>query len=462
MPEDQLRTTIDAIRLRLQQELEAQLASLGERHEHVLDDVRRTAEADAEQRWAARVEAVRAEWVARLESEVGAARAEAERRMVAESMRLRVEAEQAAAESASRVREELEHALTTERQRAVAQIAAERQHLERELAEERQRLADERQRRAEERDRLEAAEAAHRDAQDALERERQARSEDAAKDAQAASALTEARVEERQAQLAAIERLLGAVRSMDSATTLSDILAALLRTAADAAPRAAVFLVNGAELQGWKATGFPDGAAESTRLPLTDTGLLAEATRQREALTAGEGSLLAAPGFAALPPDRAAIAVPIPVGGQVVAVLYADDASRENPEAPAPWPETVQILARHAAACLAHLTAARTAQAMRLVAGGSAAPASGNDDDGSARRYARLLVSEIKLYNEAAVRDGRQHRDLLSRLRPEIERARRLYEERVPHAAGARGTYFQQELVQTLADGDAALLGGQA
>jgi hypothetical protein len=83
-----------------------------------------------------------------------------------------------------------------------------------------------------------------------------------------------------------------------------------------------------------------------------------------------------------------------------------------------------------------------------------------SDEDSSARRYARLLVSEIKLYNEAAVRTGREKRDLLERLRPEIERARRLYEERVSTSVGARGAYFQQELIQTLADGDAALLGG--
>ena len=37
--------------------------------------------------------------------------------------------------------------------------------------------------------------------------------------------------------------------------------------------------------------------------------------------------------------------------------------------------------------------------------------------------------------------------------------AQRLYEERVPPAIGARHALFQQELVQTLADGDRALLG---
>jgi hypothetical protein len=68
-------------------------------------------------------------------------------------------------------------------------------------------------------------------------------------------------------------------------------------------------------------------------------------------------------------------------------------------------------------------------------------------------------VSEIKLYNEAAVKAGRERRDLLSRLRSEIDRARRLYEERVPATTGARSQYFHQELVQTLADGDPGLLG---
>jgi hypothetical protein len=100
------------------------------------------------------------------------------------------------------------------------------------------------------------------------------------------------------------------------------------------------------------------------------------------------------------------------------------------------------------------LTALRTVQALGVRRSGN-----GEADEQGARRYARLLVSEIKLYNEAAVRTGRERRDLLVRLRPEIDRARRLYEERIPELAGARGQYFQQELVQTLADGDPALLG---
>jgi len=79
------------------------------------------------------------------------------------------------------------------------------------------------------------------------------------------------------------------------------------------------------------------------------------------------------------------------------------------------------------------------------------------DEIQSARRYARLLVSEIKLYNEGAVRVGRERRDLRARLGDEIDRARRLYEQRIGTAVPDRETYFHQELVQTLADGDPSL-----
>ena len=147
------------------------------------------------------------------------------------------------------------------------------------------------------------------------------------------------------------------------------------------------------------------------------------------------------------------------VGGQSVAVLYADAGVNGEVEVPASWPEGMQILAAHASACLSHITALRTTQAMRASSVASGRPAPSAEEDSSARRYARLLVSEIKLYNESAVRLGREKRDLLNRLGPEIERARRLYEERVSPAIAARASYFQEELVHTLADGDRELLG---
>jgi hypothetical protein len=76
-----------------------------------------------------------------------------------------------------------------------------------------------------------------------------------------------------------------------------------------------------------------------------------------------------------------------------------------------------------------------------------------------ARRFARLLVSEIKLYNAAKVNDGRRNFDLYDRLKDEVDRSRKVYDKRVSPAVAARFDYFYDELVQTLAEGDPAKLG---
>jgi hypothetical protein len=76
-----------------------------------------------------------------------------------------------------------------------------------------------------------------------------------------------------------------------------------------------------------------------------------------------------------------------------------------------------------------------------------------------ARRFARLLVSEIKLYNEQKVKDGREKGDLYQRLREDVDRSRQMYDKRVaPHVA-ARFDYFHQEIINTLAEGDPGKMG---
>jgi hypothetical protein len=76
-----------------------------------------------------------------------------------------------------------------------------------------------------------------------------------------------------------------------------------------------------------------------------------------------------------------------------------------------------------------------------------------------ARRLARLLVSEIKLYNEEQVLEGRRNRDLYVRLREDIDRSRQIYDERVHESVRGAADYFHQELVRSLAGGDARALG---
>ncbi|HVR11630.1 MAG TPA: hypothetical protein VMW75_26540, partial [Thermoanaerobaculia bacterium] len=76
-----------------------------------------------------------------------------------------------------------------------------------------------------------------------------------------------------------------------------------------------------------------------------------------------------------------------------------------------------------------------------------------------ARRLARLLVSEIKLYNEEQVELGRRNRDIYERLREDIDRSRQMYEERVEPRIAKATDYFYQELVRILAAGDSKALG---
>ena len=76
-----------------------------------------------------------------------------------------------------------------------------------------------------------------------------------------------------------------------------------------------------------------------------------------------------------------------------------------------------------------------------------------------ARRFARLLVSEIKLYNEEQVERGREANDIYHRLREDIDRSREMFEKRISADVRESQDYFHDELVQILADGDADALG---
>jgi hypothetical protein len=89
------------------------------------------------------------------------------------------------------------------------------------------------------------------------------------------------------------------------------------------------------------------------------------------------------------------------------------------------------------------------------------AGAAGEEDarQEEARRFARLLVSEIKLYNEDEVERGRAEKDIGARLKEDIDRSREMYEKRIPADVRQGHDYFRDELVRILADGDADALG---
>lgn len=351
--------------------------------------------------------------------------------------RAREERNAAVAEASTRVRADVEQATAGELQRAVSE------------AEARGRDAAERQ--------------AHEEFSQ-LER----RAQEMAEAAAAASA------EHVRATRSAGGRVIEAVRALDSARSLSEILDTLVSCASREAARVGVLLAPIGALRGWRFLGFGPAfePAASIVVPPEDSGIIAEAIRTGDRVSA-DAAGRRAPLFAQLPGGRESLAVPLAVGGDVVAVLYADRGERDEAEqqpTALPWPDTLELLARHAARCLEAATAGK---AIRVLAGHPQSPSdssheesraaidreSPSEDDEAPQRYARLLVSEIKLYHAAAVAAGRREHNLSERLGAEIARARVLYEQRIPPEGRGHIDHFHDELVRTLADGDPTLLG---
>jgi hypothetical protein len=228
------------------------------------------------------------------------------------------------------------------------------------------------------------------------------------------------------------ERLVGAVGSIGRARSLTEILDILRNCAGRESAQADVWLVRGEQLRKWR------GRTDEAELAIDDAGPIGDAVRSATAVVASRE-----------------VAVPIAMAGQVVAVVAASGSDTTTANAAA-----IDVLTRYAERCLETITAFKTARAVSDRVGAAAAghDAALAEEDASARRYARLLVSEIKLYHEPAVIEGRRDRDLATRLGGEIARARALYEERVPLFVRQRADYFRDELVRTLANGDATLL----
>jgi hypothetical protein len=110
------------------------------------------------------------------------------------------------------------------------------------------------------------------------------------------------------------------------------------------------------------------------------------------------------------------------------------------------------------------------AQAETVVSAAAAAPAPAADpfanlspEDADvhrkAHRFARLLVDEIKLYNQVKVSEGRKHKDVYDRLKEDIEKSRATYQKRYGNTAAGGADYFSQELVRSLAEDDTSIMG---
>jgi hypothetical protein len=150
-----------------------------------------------------------------------------------------------------------------------------------------------------------------------------------------------------------------------------------------------------------------------------------------------------------------------PVAAPVQSVSsFSDPFASHSPKhiapKPAPEPEPAEVVeVAHAASASAAASAPATAA--DPFAGLSAEDA---DTHRKAQRFARLLVDEIKLYNQAKVAEGRRNKDLYDRLKEDIDKSRSTFTKRYGNTAAASGDYFQKEVVRSLAEDDLSVMGG--
>jgi len=277
-----------------------------------------------------------------------------------------------------------------------------------------------------------------------------------------------------------------AVSSLQDGEAQPEILRSLLEGAAKFSGRAALFVIRGGTATGWQGRGFDDDDGIKKFSVDTSNGLASRAVQDRMPAAAAaaefDSKFVSAVGN---PNDGNAVVLPLVVKEKVAALVYADAGTGDGTLDPS----ALHLLVRSAGQWLEML-------ALRKAGGGAAAaepekeaqleaspqaparaaeppppppppPAAEEPEIAAedqevhkkAKRFAKLLVDEIKLYNQAKVTEGRQKRDLYDRLKEDIEKSRATYEKRYGQTAAASGDYFSREVLRILAENDASLMG---
>jgi len=241
-------------------------------------------------------------------------------------------------------------------------------------------------------------------------------------------------------------------------------------------------VVRGTALAGWQARGFADDNIRGLTLD-GSKGLAARAIQGRDrvsgAATEFDAAFVQQHGAAA---DRNAALFPLVVRDKVAAILYCDTGSKAG--FPTDF-SAIEVLARYtclwlelaagkktsgpqvaessapASTSSASARTSSTAPTASMDAGPEVGNQSADEQElhKKAQRFAKLLVDEIKLYNQSKVAEGKQNRDLYRVLREDIEKSRATYDKRYGGTPVAPARYFDSEIVRILADNDRSLMG---
>lgn len=309
----------------------------------------------------------------------------------------------------------------------------------------------------------------------------------------------------------AAEDLLKAVSSIHAGSTQKEILRALLESTSHYSGRAALFVMKAGAANGWQGRAFDNNDDIKDFSLSVSAPAPSQVLHSRIVVNAHIAEM--DPQFISrfgAPTDDQILLLPLQLKDKVAALVYADGgmdggtldppalellvaatsawlevaslrkqaakegtAESSHDAAPAPA-QTVSSFsdpfAGHAPRHAAAAAPVETAEPVVAASAAAAAPALAKDafaqmspQDAEvhrkAQRFARLLTDEIKLYNQAKVAEGRKHKDVYDRLREDIEKSRVTYVKRYGSTVAASGDYFNSELVRSLAEDDASLMG---
>jgi hypothetical protein len=237
------------------------------------------------------------------------------------------------------------------------------------------------------------------------------------------------------------DRLIALYQAFEDGSSVIEVLTMLAKGLSEQFARTALFSVNGSALQGAYQIGFDiDKDITKIIIPLALESVLSRAVASGCIETAAADD---APDGGQLPFGGASgwcLALPVPVNGETVGVIYADDGDHSCPD------EAIQasrvsfadVARRHAVSVLARLTV----DLKELAELGD---------------YAALLLDEIEYIYEADASAGKQNMELVEQLTENLRCAQESYTRRLASATviDSRADLFEERL-NSLIDGKGA------
>ena len=256
-----------------------------------------------------------------------------------------------------------------------------------------------------------------------------------------------------------------AQKLLGEATSQPEILARFLKMTEPFAPALAVYVAKTDGLALWKTRGkaaFPEIISQQTTDPEFYFKIVTVRGKKVAAACAAQPYKTEALDFLVLTMERAIEVFGLRLRAPMLKPEVAPKPTPVLPPAKAPAPIAQPVPTPPAPVAPAPMPPAPRPAPPAPAATPSNEPPSALDVlkvQTEARRTARLLVSEIKLYHEDELKEGRENHDIYERLKSEIDQGREQYNQRVPAAALEGHDYFHEELVRILCEGNAPLLG---